>query len=114
MEVQQVAELHGDAGLEVSAGDAYGNFVRQAQYDYNRRLARIVEHQTFHVYLNKKIDKPDLTGLKIRITPVYRDLFGSMGATLMQTAPRDRSRPHGPSIVFLLSWHVTKPDSFAR
>jgi TRAP-type C4-dicarboxylate transport system substrate-binding protein len=50
-------------------------------------LARIVEHQPFHLYLNKKIDKPDLAGLKIRITPVYRDFFSSLGATVMQTAP---------------------------
>ena len=38
-------------------------------------LARVVEHTPFHLYLNKKIDKPDLTGLKIRITPVYREFF---------------------------------------
>ena len=50
-------------------------------------LARVVEYQPFHLYLNKKIDKPDLTGLKIRITPVYRDFFSSLGATVMQTAP---------------------------
>ncbi len=50
-------------------------------------LARIVEHQPFHVYLTKKIEKPDLTGLKIRITPVYRDFFTALGATVMQTAP---------------------------
>jgi TRAP-type C4-dicarboxylate transport system substrate-binding protein len=50
-------------------------------------LARMVEHTPFHLYLNKKIDKPDLKDLKIRITPVYRDFFQSMGATLMQTAP---------------------------
>jgi TRAP-type C4-dicarboxylate transport system substrate-binding protein len=50
-------------------------------------LARIVEHQAFHLYLTKKIDKPDLTGLKIRITPVYRDFFTALGATVMQTAP---------------------------
>jgi TRAP-type C4-dicarboxylate transport system substrate-binding protein len=50
-------------------------------------LARIVEHQPFHLYINKQIATPDLKGLKIRITPVYRDFFGSMGATLMQTAP---------------------------
>ena len=50
-------------------------------------LARIAEHQSFHVYLNKKIDKPDLTGLKIRVTPVYRDFFTALGATVMQTAP---------------------------
>ena len=50
-------------------------------------LGRLVEHQPFHLYLNKAIAKPDLKGLKIRITPVYRDFFGAMGATLMQTAP---------------------------
>ena len=41
-------------------------------------LARMVENQPFHIYLNKKIDKPDLTGLKIRITPVYRDFFTAL------------------------------------
>jgi TRAP-type C4-dicarboxylate transport system substrate-binding protein len=50
-------------------------------------LARMVENQPFHIYTNKKIDKPDLTGLKIRITPVYRDFFQALGATVMQTAP---------------------------
>jgi TRAP-type C4-dicarboxylate transport system substrate-binding protein len=50
-------------------------------------LARMVEHTPFHLYLNKKIDKPDLSGLKIRVTPVYRDFFQAMGATAMQTAP---------------------------
>jgi TRAP-type C4-dicarboxylate transport system substrate-binding protein len=50
-------------------------------------LARIVEHQPFHLYLTKPITKPDLKGLKIRITPVYRDFFSALGATVMQTAP---------------------------
>src|SRR5499426_3751712 len=50
-------------------------------------LARVVEYQPFHLYLNKKIDKPDLTGLKIRITPVYREFFQSMNAQVMTTAP---------------------------
>jgi TRAP-type C4-dicarboxylate transport system substrate-binding protein len=50
-------------------------------------LGRIVEHQPFHLYLNKEIAKPDLKGLKIRITPVYRDFFSAMGATVMTTAP---------------------------
>src|SRR5206468_12627649 len=43
-----------------------------------RYLAKVVEFTPFHIYLNKKIDKPDLTGLKIRITPVYREFFQSM------------------------------------
>jgi TRAP-type C4-dicarboxylate transport system substrate-binding protein len=50
-------------------------------------LARVVEFTPFHLYLNKKIDKPDLTGLKIRITPVYRDFFQAMNAQVMTTAP---------------------------
>ncbi len=50
-------------------------------------LARVVEFTPFHLYLNKKIDKPDLTGLKIRITPVYRDFFQALNASVMTTAP---------------------------
>ena len=50
-------------------------------------LARIVEHQPFHLYLNKPIDKPDLHGMTIRVTPVYRAFFTALGANLVQTAP---------------------------
>jgi TRAP-type C4-dicarboxylate transport system substrate-binding protein len=52
-----------------------------------RYLAKVVEFTPFHLYVNKKIDKPDLTGLKIRITPVYRDFFQAMNAQVMTTAP---------------------------
>jgi TRAP-type C4-dicarboxylate transport system substrate-binding protein len=50
-------------------------------------LARVIDFTPFHLYLTKKIDKPDLTGLKLRITPVYRDFFQALGATVVQTAP---------------------------
>ena len=50
-------------------------------------LTRMVDETPFHLYLTRKIDKPDLAGLKIRITPVYRDFFQAMGATLIQTPP---------------------------
>ena len=50
-------------------------------------LARMVENQPFHIYTNKKVDKPDLTGLKIRITPVYRDFFQSLNANVITTPP---------------------------
>ena len=49
--------------------------------------AASIDYTPFHLYLTKKIDKPDLTGLKLRITPVYRDFFQALGATVMQTAP---------------------------
>ena len=50
-------------------------------------VGRPIEFQPFHLYLNKKIDKPDLTGLKIRVTPVYRDFFMALGANVVTTAP---------------------------
>ncbi len=50
-------------------------------------LARMVEYTPFHLYLTKRIDKPDLTGLKIRITPVYRDFFQAMNASVVTTPP---------------------------
>lgn len=50
-------------------------------------LGRMVENQPFHIYLNRKIDKPDLAGLKIRITPVYRDFFQALGANVITTPP---------------------------
>jgi TRAP-type C4-dicarboxylate transport system substrate-binding protein len=50
-------------------------------------LGRVIDYTPFHLYLTKKIDRPDLTGLKIRITPVYRDFFQALGATVVQTAP---------------------------
>src|SRR5882757_2643203 len=50
-------------------------------------LARHSDNNPFHLYLNKPIEKADLTGLKLRITPVYRDFFQALGATVVQTAP---------------------------
>jgi TRAP-type C4-dicarboxylate transport system substrate-binding protein len=49
--------------------------------------ARTAEGIQFYVYSNKKIDKADLSGLKLRIAPVYRDFFQQLGASVVQTAP---------------------------
>jgi len=40
----------------------------------------------FHLWLSKKITKPDLKGLHLRVAPVYTAFFKSLGATT-QTAP---------------------------
>ena len=50
-------------------------------------LGRVIDYTPFHLYLTKKIDKPDLNGLKLRITPVYREFFQALGATVVQTPP---------------------------
>lgn len=50
-------------------------------------LGRMFENVPFHIFLNKKIDKPDLTGVKMRVTPSYRDFFQALGATVVNIAP---------------------------
>ena len=50
-------------------------------------LARQFHNVPFHIYLNKKIDKMDFSGLKIRVTPVYRDVVEAFGGTPITTAP---------------------------
>jgi TRAP-type C4-dicarboxylate transport system substrate-binding protein len=50
-------------------------------------LARQFHNVPFHIYLTKKIDKMDFTGLKIRVTPVYRDIVQALGGTPITTPP---------------------------
>jgi len=55
-----------------------------------QHIARQKDCVPFHLYLSKKaarIDKPDITGYKIRVTPIYRAFFASMGAEMIRTAP---------------------------
>jgi TRAP-type C4-dicarboxylate transport system substrate-binding protein len=52
-------------------------------------LARQKDCVPFHLYLNKKIDKMDITGMKIRGTPIYRAFFTAMGAAMIRTKPGD-------------------------
>ena len=70
-------------------------------------LARTVEGTPFHVYLNKKIDKPDLTGLKLRTTPVYRDFFLALGAQVVQTAPGELYTALERGVVDGYGWPIT-------
>jgi TRAP-type C4-dicarboxylate transport system substrate-binding protein len=90
---------------------------KNGAYDYINRvwnqkanmvyLARTVEGTPFHVYLNKRIDRPDLTGLKIRITPVYRDFFQALGAQVVQTAPGELYTALERGVVDGYGWPIT-------
>ncbi len=64
---------------------------RNGGYDYIAKLhaekglhylGRHTENMPFHLYLRggRMIDKPDLSGLKIRVSPIYRNFFEAMGA----------------------------------
>jgi TRAP-type transport system periplasmic protein len=90
---------------------------RNGGYDYMARLydqkvnaillARHIDDNPFHIYLNKPISKLDLTGLKLRITPVYRDFFQSLGATVVQTAPGEVYTSLERGVVDGYGWPIT-------
>ncbi len=50
-------------------------------------VARHHDFGNFHLWLNKKnkITKPDLTGLNLRVAPVYTAFFQSLGATTQRS-----------------------------
>jgi TRAP-type C4-dicarboxylate transport system substrate-binding protein len=70
-------------------------------------LARHVDNNPFHLYLNKPISTADLTGLKLRITPVYRDFFQALGATVVQTAPGEVYTALERGVVDGYGWPIT-------
>ena len=78
-------------------------------------LARQHSNVQFHLYSNKPVAKADLSGLKLRVTPVYQAFFAALGATTVTTAPGEvytaleRGVVDGygwPSLgIFDLAWH---------
>lgn len=76
-----MAELRKNGGLE-QLNKAYQE---KGLYYF----ARTGENIPYHIYTNKKIDKADLSGLKLRIAPIYRDFFQKLGATVTTIPPGD-------------------------
>ena len=70
-------------------------------------LARQFHNVPFHIYLNKKIDKIDFSGLKIRVTPVYRDVVEAFGGTPITTAPGEVYTALERGVVDGYGWPVT-------
>lgn len=48
-------------------------------------LSRYHDFGPFHLWLNKPITTPDLTGLHLRISPIYTALFTALGATVQRS-----------------------------
>src|SRR5215470_13751778 len=70
-------------------------------------LARQFHNVPFHIYLNKKIEAIDFTGLKIRVTPVYRDIVQALGGTPINTAPGEVYTALERGVVDGYGWPIT-------
>jgi len=79
--------------LEISMADLRKSggweYVNRLHLDKMRAvyLARVFNYETYHIYLNKEVRKPDFTGLKLRVTPVYRALVQKLGGTAISSTP---------------------------
>lgn len=67
---------------------AYFNRLHEEKMN-THHLARQKECVPFHLYLTKKIESPDLSGLNIRTTPTYAAFFTALGGSMVRTAPGD-------------------------
>ena len=70
-------------------------------------LARQFHNVPFHIYLNKKIEKIDFSGLKIRVTPVYKDIVEALGGVAITTPPGEVYTALERGVVDGYGWPVT-------
>src|SRR5690606_14086578 len=52
-------------------------------------LARTGDNVPFPLYVNKPVEKADLSGLTLRVPPVYRAFFEALNASSIQTPPSE-------------------------
>jgi TRAP-type C4-dicarboxylate transport system substrate-binding protein len=67
----------------------------------------------FNLYLSEKAvftDKPDLHGLKLRVSPNYRAFFTALGATLVQTQPSEIYTSMERNVVDGYGWPIQGID----
>jgi TRAP-type transport system periplasmic protein len=73
----------------------------------SRYLARQFHNVPFHIYLNRKIEKIDFSGLKIRVTPVYRDVVEALGGAPITTPPGEVYTALERGVVDGYGWPIT-------
>lgn len=50
-------------------------------------LGRAIDNMPYHLFLKKPVSKPDLSGMRLRGIPIYRDFFQSMGGSVLTISP---------------------------
>jgi TRAP-type C4-dicarboxylate transport system substrate-binding protein len=70
-------------------------------------LARQFHNVPFHIYLNKRIERIDFSGLKIRVTPVYKDIVEALGGAPITTPPGEVYTALERGVVDGYGWPVT-------
>lgn len=75
-------------------------------------LGRFTNGIKFHIYLNKKIDNPNLSGLKIRVTPIYKPFVEALGGSPITIAPGEVYTALERGVVDGYGWPSIKISDF--
>jgi len=69
-------------------------------------LARMVEGYPFHIFLTKKIDKLDLTGRKIRVSPAIRPAVQTLNGNVVVIPPGEIYTALERSVIDGYGWSI--------
>ncbi|CAG2160440.1 TRAP transporter substrate-binding protein DctP [Cupriavidus numazuensis] len=69
-------------------------------------LARMVEGYPFHIYLTQKIDKLDLTGKKIRVSPAIRPAVQALNGNVINIPPGEIYTALERSVIDGYGWSI--------
>jgi TRAP-type C4-dicarboxylate transport system substrate-binding protein len=67
---------------ENGAWDYYGNLLAEKNVKF---LSLLMDNGPFYLWLNKRITKPDLSGMHLRVAPVYVAFFKALGGTVQRS-----------------------------
>lgn len=70
-------------------------------------LGRAIDNMPYHLFLKKPITKADLSGMRLRGIPIYRDFFQSMGANVLTIAPGETYTALERGVIDGYGWPVS-------
>jgi TRAP-type C4-dicarboxylate transport system substrate-binding protein len=70
-------------------------------------LGRAIDNMPYHLFLKKQISKPDLTGMRLRGIPIYRDFFQSMGGNVLTITPGETYTALERGVIDGYGWPVS-------
>mgnify|MGYP001217509755 CR=1 FL=1 len=70
-------------------------------------LGRAIDNMPYHLFLKKQVTKPDLTGLRLRGLPIYRDFFESLGGNVLTIPPGETYTAMERGVIDGYGWPVS-------
>jgi TRAP-type C4-dicarboxylate transport system substrate-binding protein len=70
-------------------------------------LGRAIDNMPYHLFLKKPITKADLSGMRLRGIPIYREFFQSMGGAVLTIAPGETYTAMERGVIDGYGWPVS-------